>query len=240
MLKDRFIKRLTRHHLEGIFRWCPLYEVERISSYHNKTNCGVLAMFSEQDAEAFLYYQKESKDVVKIDYIEVKEELRRNGVGKRFMEKTFQYFLDKGFKAVDIKCVTEGGLYHAQKLGFIEYSPFGFSPNKQVDCMMFRGLVSSVQLKPYRNDCKLCFVVWKNNPCGIGIPDLYYDLLSDDKLPLIDYLYKDWYVGIMEKGVVRKQNVVKRFFKDYNDDNQFSTIVNLTQSDIIGCLDVKK
>ena len=106
--------------------------------------------------------------------------------------------------------------------------------------MMFRGLVPSVQLKPYRNDCKLCFVVWKNNPCGIGIPDLYYDLLSDDKLPLIDYLYKDWYVGIMEKGVVRKQNVVKRFFKDYNDDNQFSTIVNLTQSDIIGCLDVKK
>ena len=201
------------NHLEEISRWCPSYEKDRISFYYREDYGGVLAMFVGHESEAYMYYRKFSKDLVRIEYIEVKEELRRKGIGKRFMEKAFQYFLDKGFKAVDINCVTEGGLFHAHKLGFIEYFPFGFSPNKQVDCMMFRGLVSSVQLKPYRNDCKLCFVVWKNNPCGIGIPDLYYDLLSDDKLPLIDYLYKDWYVGIMEKGVVRKQNVVKRFLK---------------------------
>ena len=51
MLKDRFIKRLTRHHLEGIFRWCPSYEVERISSYHNKTNCGVLVTLQKKAFE---------------------------------------------------------------------------------------------------------------------------------------------------------------------------------------------
>ena len=238
MTNDRFIKRLTRTHLEKIFRWCPSYEVERISSYHKKKDGGVLAMFVGQEAEAFLYYQKESKDVVKIDYIEVREELRRNGIGKRFMENTFQYFLDQGFKAVDINCVTEVGLSHAKKLGFQEYFPMYFSSCRQVNSMMFHVLVPSVQLKTYRNDCKFCFVVWKDNPCGMGVPDLYYDLLSDDKLPLIDYLYKDWYVGIMENGVIRKQNVVKRFFENYND--RFSDIVNLPQSDIICCLDIKK
>ena len=63
MTNDRFIKRLTRTHLEKIFRWCPSYEVERISSYHKKKDGGVLAMFDGQEAEAFLYYQKESRDV---------------------------------------------------------------------------------------------------------------------------------------------------------------------------------
>ena len=72
----------------------------------------------------------------------------------------------------------------------------------------------------------------------MGDPDLYYDLMSDDKLPLIDYLYKDWYVGVMENGAIRKQNVVKRFFENYND--RFSDIVNMSQSDIICCLDIKK
>lgn len=237
MTNDRFIKRLTRNHLEKIFRWCPLFQVDRILYYHKNVGSGVLAMFFGQEAEAYLYYREFSKDMVRIEFIEVNEKLRRKGIGKCFVEKTCQYFLDKGFKAVDIKCVTEEGLLHAQKLGFQKYFPIGFSPNGQVDCMMFRSLVPSVKLKPYRNDSKLCFVVWKNDPCGMGIPDLYYDLLSDDKLPLIDYLHYDWYVGIMENDVVRKQNVAKRFFENYD---QFSYIVNLTQRDIICCLDIKK
>ena len=237
MEMERFIKRPTTKHLEKLFLWCPSYEVDRILWHHNLEYGGVLAVFTGKDAVAYLYYRELSKDVVRIEFIEVNKEYRREGVGRRFMEKALQYFLSERYKAVDVNCVTEEGLYHARKLGFRKYSPVNFSGSstffERVDCMLFRSLVPSALLKPYKAKCILSFVVWKVDYNENTNPDLYYDLSSENSLPLVDYLHYDWYVGIMKDGVVYRKEKVKRFFKNWQRWHEFADIVYLTTQDIM-------
>lgn len=239
MAEERFITRLSKSHLESIFSWCPPYEKERILNHNKPSVGGAMAMFIGQEAVAYLYYRELSRDVARIEFIEVNQKLRRQGVGKRFMEQAFNYFYQqKGYKVIDVNCVTIEGLIHAKKLGFRKYCPPSDFFNEKShndhggpDYKLYRSLEPSVPLRPYRKGATLCLAVWTNNPSGEGDPDRYYDMTADNNIPLVDYLHYDWYVGVMKDGVTLRPEKVKRFFRNYH---QLSEIVFLTPQDIMG------
>lgn len=221
MSKERFIKRPTKQHLESIFSWCPTYEAERIQWHCGHKDRGVLALFDDQQAIAYLYYRELSKAKVEISFIEVKEIHKKKGVGTHFVQHAFHYFMEKGYKLVNIHCVTEAGASHARRLGFQEYTPENYSKDwrNETDSYMFYSLLPSVRLKEYHKSEVLSFVVWSENPSGCGTPDLCYDIPSVEVPPLVDFLYYDWYVGLMKDGeLIKPQEKVKYTFRNGVDD----------------------
>ena len=221
MNKERFIKRPTKQHLDSIFSWCPKYEVERIQWHLGHKDRGVLALINGQQTIAYLYYRELSKVKVEISFIEVNEVHKKRGVGTQFMHYAFTYFTEKGYKLVNIHCVTEAGESHAKKLGFQEYMPENRSKDwrNEADSYMFYSLLPSVRLKEYHKSEGLNFVVWSKSSSGSGTPDLCYDIPSDELPPLVDFLYYDWYVGLMKDGeLIRPQEKIKYTFKNVADD----------------------
>ena len=213
--------RPTKQHLESIFSWCPDYEVERIQWHCGSKDRGVLALLDGQQPIAYLYYRVLSKVKVEISFIEVNEVHKKKGVGTRFMQHAFVYFTEKGYKLVNIHCVTEAGVNHAKRLGFQEYMPENRSMDRrnEADCYMFYSLQPSVRLTEYHKFDGLSFVVWSKSPSGSGTPDSCYDIPSIEALPLVDFLYYDWYVGLMKDGELRRpQEKIKYTFKDVADD----------------------
>lgn len=226
MEEEIFISEVTKEHLESIFQWCPHREKENIPYYKSLDNGGAMAYVIGKEVVGFLYYRKHTYSVC-IEYIEVKESCRRNGIGTRFMEKALQHFKTKRKKVIHINCVTSAGVNHAEELGFIVYAKRGR------DTYMFKSLIRSVPLKPYNPDCPYCFVVWTESPAGLGEPDCYYDLTSENRLPLVDYLYYDWWVEVRKGNEHIKRNKIKRFFKE----SFYDGICYITVQDIIKQID---
>ena len=229
---DRFIRRPTKKHLESIFAWCPSYEADRIL-WHNKPSIGgVLTMTDGQEATAYLYYRKLSRYSVRVEFIEVNEALRKNGIGTLLMDNAFRYFKDKGYKTVTIHCVTEAGEAHARKMGFIPYEPEDYSRDRryETDFMMYHGLVEYQTAWPVIESDTIRFAVWRSSPSGSGAPDCCYDL--DSELPIIDYIHYDWYVGIMKGRDLLRKEKLKRFFMKERDDI-YDGIVYITPQEIL-------
>lgn len=236
MDKERLIKRPTKQHLENIFSWCPNREIERILWHCGRKDRGVLALFYEQQGIAYLYYRELSKIKVEIAFIEVNESHKKKGVGTRFMQHAFRYFIDRGYKLVNIHCVTEAGESHAKKLGFQEYMPENRSKDRsrEADCYMFYSLLPSVRLKEYHKVEGMNFVAWSKSPSGSGTPDLCYEIPSSEALPLVDFLYSDWYVGLMKNGeLVKPREKIKYTFKDGADEIYGEYASYLSADDII-------
>lgn len=236
MEKYKFFDKLNKKQLESIFEWCPSYEQERILWHNSPKNGGVLGIFTETACVAYLYYHVVSIETVNIDYIEVSKIHQRKGIGSFLMRETFQFMMAKGFKIITINCVTKEGLLHARKLGFRKYNPpETYFEERSLKCdepnfLLYISLRPSVPLRPYKEDCQLCFVVWTKSVCGEGKPDRYYNLYQNDNLPLVDYLHYDWYVGVMKNGIVLKKDKVKYFF---NDHHKNGALLWLTNKDIL-------
>ena len=192
-------------------------------------------MLQAQLAIAYLYYRERTKNIVEIDFIEVNRQYKRKGVATRLMEHAFQYFEGKGYKVVNIHCVTQAGYRHARKLGFKKYVQENHihDYSYEIDCRMFRCLLPTQRLRKYRASKKLKFVVWSYDPSGRGTPNYYYDLSKAAPLPLVDYLYYDWYVGIMKGDEVLKQDKAKRFFKEDYHDIYCDCAVYLSSDDML-------
>ena len=143
MEEEIFISEVTKEHLESIFQWCPPYEKERILYYKSPDIGGAMAYVIGKEVVGFLYYRKHTYSVC-IEYIEVKESCRRNGIGTRFMEKALQHFKTKRKKVIHINCVTSAGGIDTtghpeyakdygdflKKIGLHEVTRDGYSPQK--------------------------------------------------------------------------------------------------------------
>lgn len=235
MDKERFIKRPTRQHLESIFSWCPKYEIKNILWSYEHENQGVLALFEGQHSIAYLYYRELSRFKVEIQFIEVNDNYKKRKVGTRFMGHALRYFTEKGYKLVNIHCVTEAGENHAKRLGFQEYSPNNSNDRiREADRYMFYSLLPSVRLKEYRKSDVLSFVVWSKSHSSYGTPDMCYDIPSDEVLPLVDFLNYDWYAGLMKDGeLVSQPKKIKYLFNGGTDEIFGEYASYLTASDIL-------
>lgn len=87
-----------------------------------------------------------------------------------------------------------------------------------------------------KDDDHLKFVVWCDSYSGNDKPDLQFDLESDSMLPIVDYLYHNYSVGIMENGIIRNGEYnmpAKRFFKGKTGKTSQDHAVFITRNDIL-------
>lgn len=232
-----FVNRPTQETMNNIFSWCQTWVNERFNSGDDIPNVGVYAISKGNDTVAYLFFCELTETSVEIYFIEVKDDYKNKGVGSLLVLKSFDSFVEKGYKVVNIHCVTEAGKNHAEKNGFVEYYPANIGKSsKSVSWWMFYSLLPSQRFEPYKEDDHLKFVVWCDSYSGNDKPDLQFDLESDSMLPIVDYLNHDYCVAIMEKGLIRNGNdniKAKRFFKDKNGKTSLEHAVFISRNDIL-------
>lgn len=196
----------------------------RISSENHYDNCYANINYIKEDfydgnfllyrnngkADGFITYLKFDK-VIRIGQICIKPDLRHMGIGKSFVYDYIKYFKKKRNLVVEIdNVVTTEGMNLCVSTDFVEL----FRPNEEDMIHFYKRLMSDYRKVDWVSNRRLglwkkCYIDMDESP----LPDVSWNLeFENDKTPILEYAYKDWYIGIIENNQVVEYSKVKYFY----------------------------
>ena len=207
---------ITLEDIDYIEDWLKIAQQKEYDDFYgniriikNSFENGDFLLYRSKDkkAEGFIIFN-ENQRVVLVDLICINPSFRKQGVGKRFVADCVNCFKKRKILVVVAEAVTFEGAWLCKSTGF------------QKDCGGELGFY-----RKYLEECReqdwsanRRFVLWKTHPyLKTQIPDASWNLdFDNDKTPILDYAYREWYYGIIENDEVVKHCRVN---SDYNTNN---------------------
>jgi len=110
---EQFLLKEKREFNEGFYCNWPLikeaYEKKRIISFHCNNECIGFVEWRDGDF------------VIDIDRFVIRREFRKQGLGKYFFEKIFEFFRKKKAKVIGLDCEPHESQWFWKKMGFIQF-----------------------------------------------------------------------------------------------------------------------
>ena len=198
----------------------------RISSENHYDNCYANINYIKEDfydgnfllyrnngkADGFITYLKFDK-VIRIGQICIKPDLRHMGIGKSFVYDYIKYFKKKRNLVVEIdNVVTTEGMNLCVSTDFIKIESHN-ECRGEILPDFYKRLISKCRKENWSANRRI--VLWKSLSVDTSntMPNVSWDLdFENDKTPILEYAYKDWYVGIIENNQVVEYSKVKYFY----------------------------
>lgn len=176
----------------------------------------ILIFLKNGRAEAFLTFLHRDKKI-QIQAIAVNPVLRRNEVGKRFLNECCLYFKKRGYLVIDGYYVTYEGWRLVKSTGFKKVNKYSDSRN-----WIYKSL-SDVRKQNWRANTRL--VMWKKEYLSsTAKPDFSWNLnFKKNNKPIIAYAHGDYGIGIVKDGKLIEFNKVKRFHQI--DEKNYDSII---------------
>ena len=169
------------------------------------------------NVDGFLIYSKLDKKV-RLEIICIKPDLRHKGVGKKIVLDYIKYFSDMGLLIVEVdNVVTCEGVNLCLSTNFIKLN----KPNEESMISFYKPLIDVCRGENWNANRRM--ILWKKESIDSStIPDSSWSLdFEEDKTPILEYAYKDWWIGIVEDNRVIEYDKVKYFYNVTSKTNGY-------------------
>lgn len=202
---------ITKDDIDYIEKWlkdndCFYGNIRIIKEYFNNGN--FLLYRNNGNADGFITYLSFDKKII-IEIICIKPNLRHKGIGKSFVDDYIEYFKKRNVLVVEIdNVITSEGNNLCISTGFKKL----VKPNEEDMIQFYKPLASGCRRENWISNRRI--VLWKKESFdGSCLPDMSWDLdFKNDNAPILEYAYKDWYVGIVENNQIIEYDKVKYFY----------------------------
>lgn len=164
-------------------------------------------------ADGFITYLGIDKKII-VEIICIKQDLRHKGIGRGFVNDYIEYFKKRNILVVEIdNVITSEGNNLCISTGFKKL----VKPNEEDITQFYKPLTRDCRKENWTANRRI--VLWKKESFDSSCPpDMSWDLdFKNDKAPILEYAYKDWYVGIVENNQIIEYGKVKYFYGVANE-----------------------
>lgn len=218
-------KNITEIDIEYIEGWLKKSYEKGIDNFYGNVKI-IKECFNDGDfllyrnngkVDGFLTYSKLDKKV-RLEIICIKPDLRHKGVGKKFVLDYIKYFSDMGLLIVEVdNVVTCEGVNLCLSTNFIKLN----KPNEESMISFYKPLIDVCRGENWNANRRM--ILWKKESIDSStIPDSSWSLdFEEDKTPILEYAYKDWWIGIVEDNRVIEYDKVKYFYNVTSKTNGY-------------------
>lgn len=164
-------------------------------------------------ADGFITYLGIDKKII-VEIICIKQDLRHKGIGRGFVNDYIEYFKKRNILVVEIdNVITSEGNNLCISTGFKKL----VKPNEEDITQFYKPLTRDCRKENWTANRRI--VLWNKESFDSSCPpDMSWDLdFKNDKAPILEYAYKDWYVGIVENNQIIEYGMVKYFYGVANE-----------------------
>lgn len=218
-------KNITEIDIEYIEGWLKKSYEKGIDNFYGNVkiikeyfNDGDFLLYRNNgNVDGFLIYSKLDKKV-RLEIICIKPDLRHKGVGKKIVLDYIKYFSDMGLLIVEVdNVVTCEGVNLCLSTNFIKLN----KPNEESMISFYKPLIDVCRGENWNANRRM--ILWKKESIDSStIPDSSWSLdFEEDKTPILEYAYKDWWIGIVEDNRVIEYDKVKYFYNVTSKTNGY-------------------
>lgn len=218
-------KNITELDIEYIEGWLKKSYEKGIDNFYGNVkiikerfNDGDFLLYRNNgNVDGFLTYSKLDKKV-RLEIICIKPDLRHKGVGKKIVLDYIKYFSNMGLLIVEVdNVVTCEGVNLCLSTNFIKLN----KPNEESMISFYKPLIDVCRGENWNANRRM--ILWKKESIDSStIPDSSWSLdFEEDKTPILEYAYKDWWIGIVEDNRVIEYDKVKYFYNVTSKTNGY-------------------
>lgn len=226
-LDEHFVKAISDEEMEYVRTWLET-DFKNQGCRNGMFNHWDIIKKAQRDGDLYGYCQDGKIEGIEVCYkrstcaylelICVNPENRRRGIGYILQQNTLKYMRSRRCLVAELYNVSEEGALLSSKNGFIPLNKVADDKNWK-----YKPLV---ERRPSSNNANRLLGLWKDQ---IGEkekqPDMTWSLdFSIDNRPIIEYVCKDWHLGIIENGEVTDFSVAKRFHHILSNEHDYLII----------------